>query len=272
MTSSLPPIRHSSSYKYSVRKVVIQIWGERDVDRRSALRSHGPITASFLSASSRTYLVHIACQALPYPIDSTPPRRLPLLVGIEIDDATPPDHALTIIQRPRPDIGIKSPIILIQASRQLIPLPGQLGRIIRTPRDPFKGLPLQLPKRGRPLRLQPLPRIHILHHLVLALHRLFVPIVPLLASAQLPHDLTPGDEDLEILDGFRKVDLGSDDGIQPALDDGPDALEDPGGFVDEDRAEGFGVVGLEDFDHESERGVVHVGEGEGCHVEDDRLR
>lgn len=44
------------------------------------------------------------------------------------------------------------------------------------------------------------------------------------------------------------MDFRGDDGVEPAADDGPDGLEDPGGFVDETDSEGFGVMGFEAFD------------------------
>jgi hypothetical protein len=46
-------------------------------------------------------------------------------------------------------------------------------------------------------------------------------------------------------------------------------LEDPRGFVDDDAAERFWVVGFEAFDHEFDGRVVHVGHAKVLHVEDD---
>lgn len=65
-----------------------------------------------------------------------------------------------------------------------------------------------------------------------------------------------GNEGLEFVQGFGEVDFGGDDGVEPVFDDVPYALEDPGGFVDEDNAEGFGVVRFEAFDHEFDGAVV----------------
>ena len=65
-----------------------------------------------------------------------------------------------------------------------------------------------------------------------------------------------GDEGLQFIEGLGKVDFGGDDRVEPVFYDVPDTLEDPGGFVDEDDAEGFGVVGFEAFDHEFDGAVV----------------
>lgn len=61
---------------------------------------------------------------------------------------------------------------------------------------------------------------------------------------------------LEFVGVFGEVDFAGDDGVKPAFDDGPDALEDPRGFVDEDVAEAFGVVCFEHFDHEFDGRIV----------------
>lgn len=71
-----------------------------------------------------------------------------------------------------------------------------------------------------------------------------------------------GDKGLQFVEGLCEVDFGGDDGVEPIFDDVPDALEDPGRFVDEDDAEGFGVVGFEAFDHEFDGAVVLSGVSE----------
>ena len=78
----------------------------------------------------------------------------------------------------------------------------------------------------------------------------------------------------QLVDGFGEVDFACDDGVEPAFDDGPDTcaagvslvgwrrgrgletLKYPGGFVDEDDAEAFGVVCFEAIDHELYGAVV----------------
>ena len=55
------------------------------------------------------------------------------------------------------------------------------------------------------------------------------------------------------------MDFCRDDGVEPTLDDVPNGVEGPGGAVDEDGAEGFRVVGFEDFDHKFDGGVVLIG-------------
>jgi hypothetical protein len=56
------------------------------------------------------------------------------------------------------------------------------------------------------------------------------------------------------------------------LEKGERTRKDPGGIVDQQQAEGFGVVGFEALDDELHGVVFHVSEREACHIEEDGLQ
>ena len=124
------------------------------------------------------------------------------------------------------------------------------------PPHPLHRRRLVPPHNLRALLLQPLPALRVAHAIVLARARLHVRVFPVLLAAEAFWDVVGVDELFEFARVFCEVHFAGDDGVEPAFDDGPDALEDPGGFVDKDMAEGFGVVRFEDFDHEFYGAVV----------------
>src|SRR5262249_29771764 len=95
-------------------------------------------------------------------------------------------------------------------------------------------------------------------------------VLPLAWTTKLFYNIAFVDIFLQLFQVVRKVDFPSNDRIQPALDDLPNALKYPRRFVYQYRAQGFWVVCLEALDHEPDRRIVHIGHTEVCHIKNNR--
>lgn len=211
-------------------------------------------------------------------------RRVP--VGL----AAALDRTLSVVEGPRPDVGVQGPISLPQRLGDPLALRLDLGALLAVwVADPFPGRVLKLLDLLSALGLQAVPGHGVLHLVVLAGGRLDVLVLPVLVAVELLDKVVWGDELLELGAVVGKVNLGRNDRVQPSTNNLPDALypvscnsmlissgshtlEQPGGAVHQDSTKTLGVVGLETLDHELDRGVVHVSHGEARHVKDNTLR
>mmetsp|Transcript_275 Transcript_275/g.974 ORF Transcript_275/g.974 Transcript_275/m.974 type:complete len:382 (-) Transcript_275:131-1276(-) len=119
-------------------------------------------------------------------------------------------------------------------------------------------------------RLQPpihLPRRHILVLVVALLGGNVVELIGVLAAVLLEEVLRL--HPLLDVGHIHEEDLGASHGIDPRLDDLPAAVEHPRRVHDQRRAKRLRVVGLQQLDLVLQHAIVHVGEGEACHVVDD---
>jgi hypothetical protein len=121
------------------------------------------------------------------------------------------------------------------------------------------------------------------------LDRLLVFVLPIFVTAELVDELVRRDELLEVFATICEMNLGGNDGVEPAVDNLPDAFcswsaivfpptstrvhafEDPRGVVDEDNTERLGVICLEAHNHELDRNIVHICKSEISHVKDEAL-
>lgn len=131
--------------------------------------------------------------------------------------------------------------------------------VLATSLDPLLCDSLKLPHDTLPLVEETVLGLDILEAVVLAGNDGGVLVgVLVLAAVVLVGEVVGIDDFGKLLVGAGETDLGSDHGVQPALDDLPDAPENEGGLVDDEDSQGLGVVGLEALHQELDEAVLEV--------------
>jgi hypothetical protein len=177
-------------------------------------------------------------------------------LSVKVNLPAVPHDAQSIIQTPRTNVGIHLPVVPPQFLCQFtsfFPSLFVLGLLVI---EPGNHLLLVLIHEFLSLSKQFVARLRVLHDFVFIVGGRCVGVGPVLGTAELGGNVRVGNKGREFVHVFGEVDFGCHDGVQPASDDGPDALKDPGGFVDKHRAQRFGVVCLKAFDHELHGGVI----------------
>lgn len=133
--------------------------------------------------------------------------------------------------------------------------------ILSTSLDPLFGDSLKLPKNTLPLVKETVLGLDILEAIVLARNNGGILVgVLVLAAVVLVGEVVSVNDLGEFLVVTGELNLGGDNGVQPALDDLPDAPEDEGSLVDDEDSERFGVVSLKALHQELDEAIVG-GEG-----------
>lgn len=193
-------------------------------------------------------------------------------IAVPVDNTTGQQDALAVVEGASTNVRVENPVLLVELSSSLVAaLVDRLALVVAAGLDPLAGLVLVVGVEGSALLEELVSGLDVLLLVILALGGLGVGVDPVLVTLKLLDEVVGGDELLETGAAVGELDLVGDDGVEPAVDDAPDTLEDPRGVVDEQNTQTFGVVALEALDDEFDGVVVHVGEGETCQVKDDGL-
>lgn len=178
------------------------------------------------------YLVYIVRRrlrhrrALPVRLPIRLGRRGRLLGRVKVHRTVGLDHPLAVHDRPRAGVRVVLPVARLELLHDLRPL-GLDGlallRLDALGRNPPPRERLVLGDDPFVLLEQPVARLRVLHAVILARHRLDVRVLPVLLALELLRDFLDVNVLLKILDVIGEVDLAGNDGVEPALDDFPDA-------------------------------------------------
>lgn len=151
---------------------------------------------------------------------------------VELDLAIALDHLETVVERARSDVRVELPVLVAQLVNLAITLllggRGSLGLLLEAGADPLNRALLDFLGELLTLRKQCITGLLVFHLGVLARLGLGIFILPVLVTFQLLHDLTRGNELLQVCPVFGEVNLGGDYRVKPALDDAPDTYGDRG--------------------------------------------
>lgn len=157
----------------------------------------------------------------------------------------------TMVEVAGTNIGIQLEVGNSQLLSQVQALSLNLGLrsstcVLATSLDPLLCDSLKLPHDTLPFVKETVLGLDILEAVVLSGNDGSVMVgVLVLAAVVLVGEVLGIDDFGQFLVRAGEADLGSDNGVQPTLDDLPDTPEDEGGLVDDEDSQRFGVVGLE---------------------------
>ena len=238
------------------------------VKEPSTLSSNSIRVAVAVDTNLRNAFRNIVNLLIELAVDLDGGRRL----AVPVDNTTGQQDALAVVEGASTNVRVENPVLLVELSSSLVAaLVDRLALVVAAGLDPLAGLVLVVGVEGSALLEELVSGLDVLLLVILALGGLGVGVDPVLVTLKLLDEVVGGDELLETGAAVGELDLVGDDGVEPAVDDAPDTLEDPRGVVDEQNTQTFGVVALEALDDEFDGVVVHVGEGETCQVKDDGL-